>query len=82
MFPKTTVVFLIPARGITTFQAQHGQKCSDRACPCQAHAQALSLNEPALPRMIPALMRPGTVANLYHLYHLYHLHHLHHLYSL
>src|SRR5260370_1229008 len=40
MFPKTTVVFLIPARGITTFQAQHGQKCSDRACPCQDHSQA------------------------------------------
>ena len=28
-----TVVFLIPARGITTFQAQHGQKCSDRLAP-------------------------------------------------
>ncbi len=36
MFPNTTIVFLIPARGITPLQAQHGQKCS-RACPCQAN---------------------------------------------
>jgi hypothetical protein len=58
MFPNTPVVLLIPARGITTFQAQHGQHvgsapdtrnisgaarptCSDRACPCQDHSQAL-----------------------------------------
>src|SRR5260370_42031337 len=39
MFPKTTILFLVPA----TFQVQHGQKCSDRACPCQDHSQALIL---------------------------------------
>ncbi len=43
MFPNTTVLFLIPARGITTFQAQHSQKCSDRACPCQDHSQTLTI---------------------------------------
>jgi len=41
MMVLTFRAVLIPARGITTLQGQHGQKCSDRACPCQAHAQGV-----------------------------------------
>ena len=41
MLPKTPVVFLVPARGTTTFQTQHGQKCSDTPCGCQENSLAL-----------------------------------------
>ena len=60
MFPKTRVVFLVPARGTTTLQAQKGQKWSDRACPCQEHAQCLGyrINEGGniVPDYYPAML--------------------------